>query len=94
MTGACGADSRWAGGEIDVCKPVSYAPAAAEAQDDELVGCVCCDEASYVCCEAVFEFGERVCVCGLDARAVSLGAGDFSIGGVVVAETVGSGGVL
>lgn len=47
-----GGDNR----EVYVCDPVSHTAGAAEGDDDEVVGCVCCDEAGDVGDEAVFEF--------------------------------------
>lgn len=101
---------------MHVGDPVAYAPAAAEGNYDELVGCVGCDEAGYVGGDAVLKFRERGGVCWWQegsvyrsrgfsccpelkltcfyAGAVSLWASDFSVGAVVVAETVGCGGVL
>jgi hypothetical protein len=48
---------------LHVGDPVAYAPAAAEGNYDELVGCVGCNEAGYVGGDAVLEFRERGSVC-------------------------------
>ena len=48
---------------MHVGDPVAYAPAAAEGNYDEFVGCVGCDEAGYVGGDAVLKFRERGGVC-------------------------------
>lgn len=81
-------------GKHEIRDPVADAAGTPEGQHDELVCVVCRDEAGDVGFDAVFEFGEGVGAGGLDAWAVSLRAGHFCVWGVVVAETVGGGGVL
>lgn len=77
---AGGADARGDGREDEVGDPVADAARAAETEHDELVGGVGGDEAGYVGCDAVFEFGEGVGGGGFDEGAVSLGAGEFGVG--------------
>lgn len=89
-----GADGGGDGREDEVGDPVAYAARAAETEHDKLVGGVGGDEAGYVGGDAVFEFGEGVGGGGFDEWAVSLGAGEFGVGRVVVGQAVRCGGVL